>query len=224
MRKPSSAARQGLVVVGAAANATSTVEPPTTSLAPLTLPTSSFVTVIAEAPDAEERAIISIVSQRLGASPLGEREMRLISAAGQLLLQAVGVHRQPGASSTGLRAVDVDEGAPDRQPAETLVRYYEADDSVLIDGEYLIRGVAGRLFWLLLTLRDKEGRSTFLNRELRCHPFLKLSSYKDNLESRLLNLKRRLEEKQVPIRLERDMRGRVRLDCDVQTKLERIAA
>lgn len=106
------------------------------------------------------------------------------------------------------------------------IRYYEADDTVMVDGEYVIKGVAGRILFLLLTLRADEGRTVFLNRELRLHPFLKLPSYKDNLETRLLNLQRRLEDKNLPIRLDREQRGRIELACnpDVQPHLERVAA
>jgi adenylate cyclase len=106
------------------------------------------------------------------------------------------------------------------------IRYYEADDTVMVDGEYLIKGIAGRILFLLLTLHANEGRTTFLNRELRLHPFLKLPSLKDNLETRLLNLQRRLTEKNLPIRLDREQRGRLELACNpnVQPRLERIAA
>ncbi|MFD1809945.1 hypothetical protein ACFSHQ_23570, partial [Gemmobacter lanyuensis] len=39
-----------------------------------------------------------------------------------------------------------------------------------------------------------------------------MPDFKDNLETRLLLLRRRLEEKQAPLRLERIARGRLRLD------------
>lgn len=107
---------------------------------------------------------------------------------------------------------------------EIRVRYYEVDDSVLVDGEYVIRGVAGRILWLLLSMREEEGRSTFLNRELRVHPFLKLPPLRDNLENRLINLERRMEKLSLPIRLERPARGRMRLSCDASPRLEMVAA
>jgi hypothetical protein len=59
------------------------------------------------------------------------------------------------------------------QPA-LRVRYYEADDSVFLDDEYLIKGGSGRLLWLLLGMLAAHGRTTFSNRELRLHPLLKL--------------------------------------------------
>jgi adenylate cyclase len=91
------------------------------------------------------------------------------------------------------------------------VRYYEADDSVFLDDEYLIKGVSGRILWLLLDLYSREGRTAFSNRELRLHPFLNLPGFKDNLETRLLMLQRRLEERGGALRLRREQRGRVRV-------------
>ena len=102
------------------------------------------------------------------------------------------------------------------------VRYYEADDSVFVDDEYLIKGLPGRILWLLLTLREAEGRSTFTNRELRLHPLLKLPSFKDNLETRLLMLQRRLIDKGLPFRIDREQRGRLHLACDARLALEKV--
>jgi adenylate cyclase len=63
------------------------------------------------------------------------------------------------------------------------VRYYEVDDSVFLDDGYLIKGVSGRVLWLLLALHAEHGRSTFSNRELRLHPSLKLPGFKDNFDA-----------------------------------------
>ena len=147
-----------------------------------------------------------------------ERDAQLLSIAGQLVAQAVALHRDDeGDKSSGA----VDTVAPGT--GTTLrVRYYEADDSVFVDGEYLIKGLPGKVLWLVLTLRQSEGRSTFLNRELRLHPFLKLPSYKDNLETRRLMLQRRLDEKGLAIRLNRELRGRLQLECDVSVELEHV--
>lgn len=149
-----------------------------------------------------------------------ERDAQLLSIAGQLVAQAVALHwddegdKSPGTSDS----VESGDGATLR------IRYYEADDSVFVDGEYLIKGLPGKVLWLVLTLRQAEGRSTFLNRELRLHPFLKLPSYKDNLETRLLMLQRRLDEKGLALRLNRELRGRLRLECDVAVELEHVPA
>ena len=94
------------------------------------------------------------------------------------------------------------------------------DDSVFIDGQYLIKGVSGRLLVHLLGLHLREGRADFTNREMRLSDELRLPDFKDNLETRLLLLRRRLEEKAAPIRLRRTGRGKLRLEMAGPALLE----
>ncbi|MER2509412.1 MAG: hypothetical protein ABTQ27_11725, partial [Amaricoccus sp.] len=91
------------------------------------------------------------------------------------------------------------------------VVHHGFDDSVFIDNGYVIRGVAGRLLVYLLRRHLAEGRLEFSNREIRLAPELRLPDFKDNLETRLLLLRQRLEEKGCPVRLARAGRGLVRL-------------
>jgi hypothetical protein len=91
------------------------------------------------------------------------------------------------------------------------VRYYAANGSVFLGEDYLIKGVAGAIFWRLLELRETEGRSEFTNRELRLDPALKLPDIDDNLEARLILLQRRLAERDAGIAIEKTGRGRFRL-------------
>ena len=95
--------------------------------------------------------------------------------------------------------------------AALRVRHFAANDSVFINGEYLIKGVAGAIFWKLLRDHQHSGRVDFTNRELRLDPALRLPDVTDNLEARLLLLQRRLQENSPHIRIERTGRGRFRL-------------
>ncbi|WP_127092209.1 GAF domain-containing protein [Aquabacter cavernae] len=95
---------------------------------------------------------------------------------------------------------------------EIRVVHHRVDDSVFVDGTYIVKGVAGALLRLLLQWHLKDGRDAFTNREMRLALGGRMPEIKDNLETRLLLLRRRLEEKQAPIQIVRIGRGRVRLE------------
>jgi hypothetical protein len=113
------------------------------------------------------------------------------------------------------------EPAPTVAPRCTRVRFFAVDGSTFFDGEYLIKGVAGRILWKLLRDHSEEGRSDFTNKEVRLDPTLELPELRDNLESRLILLKRRLDERDAPVRIEKTGRGRFRVLVTGDLALER---
>lgn len=114
--------------------------------------------------------------------------------------------QQADAATPGAPGAEAAEG---RHPPVT-VRHYPVDDSVFLDNDYLIKGVAGAIFRKLVR-EHLAGRVEFTNRELRLDPALRLPEQAENLEARLVLLERRLRERGAPIRLQKSGRGRFHL-------------
>ncbi|WP_417767422.1 GAF domain-containing protein [Stappia sp.] len=110
-----------------------------------------------------------------------------------------------------------DVGAPG---SSVSVRYYPRDDSVFLDHEYLIKGVAGAILWRLLREHVATGRTDFTTRELRLDQSLKLPDHAENLDARLILLRRRLEDRDACLRIEKTGRGRFRLVCQCRIVLD----
>jgi adenylate cyclase len=134
------------------------------------------------------------------------------------VIQIVGRHLAAAMMTLRNRApADHPTGEPRRaaQPsagATSTIKHYESDDSIFVDDAYLIKGIAGRILWKLLRTYTGEQRVQFTNREIRLDASLQLPDIKDNLEARLILLRRRLEDKSKVLRLVPDGRGRFRLD------------
>ncbi len=93
------------------------------------------------------------------------------------------------------------------------VTYYARDGSVFLDTHYLIKGVAGALFWKLAREHERNRRREFSLRELRLWGHeLRLPEVQDNLSARMLLLQRRLAERDAPLQVVRIGRGRFRVD------------
>ncbi|MDO8272154.1 MAG: GAF domain-containing protein [Gammaproteobacteria bacterium] len=104
------------------------------------------------------------------------------------------------------------------------VCFYRADQSVFINNDYLIKGVAGAILWKLLCDHSERGRDEFTNRELRHDTSLRLPDVVDNLEARLILLQRRLVERCDALVIEKTGRGRFRLRVAGTLQLREVVA
>ncbi len=111
---------------------------------------------------------------------------------------------------------------PSQEPTLRL-RFFKSDDCVFAGDEYLVRNVPGRILWKILREYTEKGRTEFTNRELRLDPWLGLPPIRDNLESRLVLLRKRLEQKCAQIRVVPTARGRFRVDVTAPLLLEESA-
>jgi adenylate cyclase len=181
-------------------------------------------------PDAESRVAVPAMAfgQLVGVVVVESNRPVAFTATDEALLTVI--------ASVVANAIEVgrtqerEEGARGGEPASsnaqdptmpsTHVRFFSVDGSTFLDGDYLIKGVSGRILWSLLGHYDAEGRVEFTNREVRLDPALELPEFRDNFESRLILLKRRLDERGAPIRIEKTGRGRFRLVVEGPLRLE----
>jgi adenylate cyclase len=117
----------------------------------------------------------------------------------------------PGAAEASSPRAPHGGSGPGPDPSPLQVRHFAENDSVFLGEEYLIKGVAGAIFWSLAQDYVNAGRTCFSNRELRLDPRIRLPELSDNLEARLILLQKRLEERAAGVRLEKAGRGRFRL-------------
>jgi adenylate cyclase len=158
--------------------------------------------------------VLAVESERMGAFSQDDEDVLSVVAhviAAGILLDRIDT-RQP---SVGVPQPPRRRAQTSKTPARiTTVRFFASDGSTFLDDQYLIKGVAGRILWRLVTDHVRDGRTEFTNREIRLDPSLELPAYKDNLENRLILLKRRLDDRGAPMRINRTGRGRFRLDVD----------
>jgi len=135
-------------------------------------------------------------------------EDALVTFAAQLALSIH--HHQHVAEQTEDVSSDSAE-APSATGSALSVRHFATNDSIFIDDDYLIKGVAGAILWALLTDFVERQRTEFTNKGLRVDSRIRLPGVSDNLEARLVLLQRRLDERTAGIRLTRTGRGRFSL-------------
>jgi len=160
--------------------------------------------------------VLYLESERAG--DFGPGNERLLRILGGHLAGALAV----------LQADRGESAPPEPAPAESpggeplAVTYYQADDSVFVDGAYIVKGVPGRILWKLLREHDADGRVSFTNRELRLDERLGLPPGNDNLEARLLVLRKRLAALDRGIALDRVGRGRLALHLGAPLTLSEV--
>lgn len=146
-----------------------------------------------------------------------EDEDMLVAMAGHLGAAVDLMHASteaPEADKEGrpsVRTAPVEDLQPAQSERAIRLRHFTANDSVFLDDAYLIKGVAGAILWKLLKDFVQHGRTEFSNRELRLDTSIRLPDVTDNLEARLVLLRRRLAEHGQNLRIEKTGRGRFRL-------------
>jgi adenylate cyclase len=135
-------------------------------------------------------------------------EDALVALAAQL---GVAIHALQQLPEISEESATREAAPPAVAGAALLVRHYAEDDTIFLGDEYLIKGVAGSILWTLLCDYSEKKRTSFTNRELRLDPRIHLPDIGDNLEARLVLLRRRLAERSADIRIEKTARGRFHL-------------
>ena len=138
---------------------------------------------------------------------------RLVAAAFDREQVSLSDHEPPVAMASDVAT----SASPNAVGAPIVLRHYAVDGSTFLGDQYVIKGVAGRLLWKVVSEQIATGRTSFTNREAKLDKTLELPEYRDNFESRLILLKRRLEEHDAPIRIHSTGRGRF----DVRTRHDR---
>lgn len=137
-----------------------------------------------------------------------DEEDALVAFAAQLGLAIL--HHQQADDLLDEPAISEEAPAPAAGPP-LRVRHFPANDSIFLEDDYLIKGVAGAILWVLLTDFAERRRTSFTNKGLRVDPRIRLPGVSNNLEARLVLLQRRLEERNAGIQLTKTGRGRFSL-------------
>jgi hypothetical protein len=164
--------------------------------------------------------VLYLESERLGwFGPHNERLLRIVGRHIAAALRGMVAE----AEDRACEEADDPKAAVDGEGAPVSVTYYQADDSVFVEDDYVIKGASGRILWKMLREHAQTRRATFTNRELRLDESLGLPAGADNLEARLLVLRKRLAGGRFAIELERVGRGRLELRCVGPLRLSEVA-
>ena len=145
-----------------------------------------------------------------------ETDERVLQITARYLAAAISNIRSafPPARNVALRR------KPPASKRSSVVKHYKSDDSIFIDDAYLIKGIPGRLLWKMLQAFVGTGRKAFTNKEIRLDAGLRLPDIKDNLETRLILLRRRLDDRCEFVKLVHAGRGQLHLEVRRKLTLE----
>jgi hypothetical protein len=99
--------------------------------------------------------VLFLESERIGL--FGPHQERLLRTVGACLAAAL---RALDAGEPEPAAGPVQRPSPPQRRDPLRLTYYQADDSVFVDGAYLAKGVPGRILWRLARIHASEGRDT----------------------------------------------------------------
>ena len=181
-------------------------------------------------PDARSQLVLPLLSRNrlLGVLCLQSADPGRFLETDERVMQIVARHLAASMASTmaadsaepKVATLQSDRAAP--AAGHAVVKHYRSDDSIFIDDAYLTKGIPGRLFWKLLQAFVGTGRAAFTNKEIRLDASMGLPDIKDNLETRLILLRRRLDERCEFMRLIPAGRGRLHLDVRRSLALEEL--
>jgi adenylate cyclase len=178
--------------------------------------------------DVKSQIALPLLSRNklLGVLCLQHQDVGRFLEADERVLQIVARHlaasmsTMMAADSSAPRVAALQSGSTEPVTTHAVVKHYKSDDSIFIDDTYLTKGIPGRLFWKLLQAFVGTGRAAFTNKEIRLDASMGLPDIKDNLEARLIMLRRRLDERCGFMRLIPAGRGRLQLDVRRTLTLE----
>lgn len=140
----------------------------------------------------------------------GLKEKLVVTTVANLLALAI---RALEGRTHELRPKDTEEPSCVRSGSEIQrVRWVPDDELIFLNDQYLIKNIPARILWYLLQTYKNTGRAEFSNMELRAEKSLNLPEIKDNLETRLILLRKRLEEQGAGIRLISIGRGKFKIE------------
>lgn len=181
-------------------------------------------------PDAASQIAVPLVTRGrlVGVLAVESRDPLAFLPRENTLLTTIGAHLATAIEQ--LTSRDQDDASPElvesvrptvtaRSLSTRRFSFFQKTDCIFVDGAYLIRNVPARILWRVLKQYRDESRKEFTNRELRMDSWLGLPEYKDNLETRLILLRRRLEQKCPDVRLVQRGRGRFALEADAAIEL-----